>query len=104
MWQLLHDIPPGARRGASAGVFVKILKPRRISSDKRDVSSARSPRGFSGNSQAATIVALAAMSGPLILIREPARGSAAREHAVTDDSSMKAIANRRAGPANGSFR
>ena len=66
MWQLLHDIPPGASRGVSCGVFVKILKPRLISSDSGDVSSEASASGVLGNSHAATIVALAAMSGPFI--------------------------------------
>ena len=36
MWQLVHDMPPGARRGASAGVLVNSRKPRRISSDNRE--------------------------------------------------------------------
>src|SRR5439155_25383652 len=67
MWQLLHDIPPGASRGASCGVFVKILKPRLTSSDNRYVSSEVSAGGVFGTAIAATIVALAAMSGPFIL-------------------------------------
>src|SRR6185436_13309436 len=67
IWQLLHDIPPGASRGTSRGVSVKILKPRLISSDSGNgPSAAASASGVFGNSQAVTIVALAAMSGPFI--------------------------------------
>ena len=68
MWQLLHDMPPGASRGVSCGVFVKILKPRLISPASGDVSSEASASGVLGNSHAATIVALAAMSGPFIRV------------------------------------
>src|SRR4051812_31254662 len=55
-WQLVHDMPPGARCGASAGVFVNSRKPRRISSDSGDLSSEASVSGFLGTSHAATIV------------------------------------------------
>jgi hypothetical protein len=67
MWQLLHDIPPGARCGASTGVFVKSLNPLRISCDCRESSSDVSVNGFFGNSHAATIVTFDATSGPFIL-------------------------------------
>ena len=83
MWQLLHDIPPGASRGASCGVFVKILKPRLTSSDNRDVSSEVSARGVFGTSHAATIVAHAAMSGPFIFAPFVVRRPGMREHATT---------------------
>ena len=82
MWQWLHDIPPGASRGASRGVFVKILKPRLISSDNGDVSSEASTSGVFGNSQAATIVALAAMSGPFIFAPLAVCRRGAHEHAT----------------------
>ena len=59
-------MPPGASRGASAGVFVKILKPRRISSESREVSTVLSTSGFRGNSHAAFIVTVAAISGPVV--------------------------------------
>src|SRR5947207_14314190 len=85
-------MPPGASRGASAGVLVKILKPRRISSESREASSFSSMRGFRGNSHAAFIVTVAAISGPVIAIRgaagDTAGCSAGREHAAADASSV----------------
>src|SRR5439155_23891522 len=82
---------PGASRAASPGVLVKILKPRRISSDSREASSCSSMRGFRGYSHAAFIVTVAAMSGPVIAIRGAIGGaggcSAGREHAAVDTSS-----------------
>src|SRR5262249_55450058 len=83
MWQLLQDIPPGASRGASFGVLTNSLKPRRISSDNREESSVRSTSGFFGNSHAATIVAVDAISGPLIFIGDDGSGSGL-EHAASD--------------------
>src|SRR5262245_52593183 len=83
MWQFVHDMPPGARRGASAGVFVNSLNPRRISSESFDLSSVLSVSGLWGNSQAAFMLIEAAMSGPVILIGDGDGGSAAgRLHAA----------------------
>src|SRR5262245_2320980 len=83
-------MPPGANRGASAGVFVKMRKPRRISSDSRELSSVLSSRGLCGYCHAAFIVMLAAMRGPVILIGEGegegeggGDGSPAREQATS---------------------
>src|SRR5438477_12390474 len=75
-------MPPGARCGASPGVLVKSLKPRRTSSDKREASSFSSVNGFFGNSHAAFVVTVAAISGPAIAIADPAGFSAGRAHAV----------------------
>jgi hypothetical protein len=61
-------------------VFVNSLNPLLTSSDRGDLSSEASRSGFLGNSHAATIVALAAMSGPLIFGPVAATGSGAREH------------------------
>jgi len=76
MWQFVQDIPPGARLGASAGVFVNSRKPRLISSDSGDVSSEASS-GFFGIAHAATIVALEAISGPAIFGPVEAAGAGA---------------------------
>jgi len=81
-WQLLHDIRPGASRGATDGVLVNNLNPRRISSESGDLSSDGSTSGFFGNSHAVTIVVLAAMRGPVIFGPAAVGGSGAREHAA----------------------
>src|SRR6185503_4659610 len=87
MWQFVHDMPPGAKRGASAGVFVNSLNPRRISSDSFELSSVLSASGLRGNSQPAFMLIEAAMSEPAILIGEGGGGSAAgRLHAVKASS------------------
>src|SRR4029434_4979761 len=87
MWQFVHDMPPGARRGASAGVFVNSLNPRRISSESFELSSVLSVSGFRGISQAAFMLIEAAMSGPVILIGDGGGGSAAgRSHAAKASS------------------
>src|SRR6185369_13712201 len=83
MWQFVHDMPPGARRGASTGVFVNSLNPRRISSESFELSSVLSVSGLRGNSQAAFMLMEAAMSGPVIVIGDGTGGSAAgRPHAI----------------------
>src|SRR5262249_11797893 len=64
-WQLLQDIFPGANRGASCGVFVKIRKPHRISFESFESSSVASVSGFFGISHAVAIVVREEMSGPL---------------------------------------
>ena len=69
-------MPPGASFGASCGVFVNRRKPRRISCDSFELSSAWSVSGFFGNSHAAFIETVAAMSGPVIGTREPAGAGA----------------------------
>jgi hypothetical protein len=99
MWQLLHDILPGASRGASTGVFVKSLKPRLISSDSGALSSDASASGFLGNSHAATMVTLAAISGPVILMGDGvAVGSDAREQAAIASATVRSmLVRRRAG-------
>src|SRR4029077_14601349 len=51
-WQLLQEILLGVNRAASAGVFVKIRNPHRISLDNGDVSNVESVSGFLGTSQA----------------------------------------------------
>ena len=71
-------------------MFVKILKPRLISSDNGNVSSVTSTSGVSGNSHAATIVMLAAMSGPVIFGPVTAPGSGAEEHAAPPRSATVA--------------
>src|SRR5215510_3713580 len=87
MWQFVHDMPPGARRGASPGVLVNSLNPRRTSSESFDLSSVLSVRGLLGNSQAAFMLIEAAISGPVILIGDAIGGSAAgRSHAVKASS------------------
>src|SRR6267142_1843340 len=93
MWQLVHAMPPGASRGASAGVLVNRRKPRRISSDNRDVSSVVSSSGFRGNSQAAFIETVAAISGPVIGTRGDAAlgGSGCRAHAAAAISVSRLI-------------
>src|SRR5262245_24304318 len=83
MWQFVHDIPPGARCGASVGVFVKRRNPRRISSESFDLSRVLAVSGFCGNSQPAFIDMFAAISGPAILIGDAGGGGAAgRSHAM----------------------
>src|ERR1041384_711548 len=83
-------MPPGARRGAPAGLLVTSRKPRRISSDSRELSSVVSVRGFLGNSHPAFIETVAAMSGPVIGNRGPAAPaagfSAGRARAATSSS------------------
>src|SRR5437762_2797829 len=59
-------MPPGASFGASVGVLVNSRNPRRISSDRRELSSVLSVSGFRGNSHPAFIDTVAAMSGPVI--------------------------------------
>src|SRR5215510_14833779 len=87
MWQFVHDMPPGASRGASAGVFVNSLNPRRISSESFELSSVLSVSGVRGNSQPAFMLIEAAMRGPVILIGYGTGGSAAgRSHAVNASS------------------
>src|SRR6266516_2845379 len=93
-------MPPGASRGASAGVLVKILKPRRISSESREASSFSSMRGFRGNSHAAFIVTVAAISGPVIAIR----GAAGREHAAADASRVIMKVRLKADPTGSVWR
>jgi hypothetical protein len=60
---------------------VNSRNPRLISSDSRDVSSDASS-GFLGNAHAATIVALAAISGPAIFGPVAAAGAGACEQAA----------------------
>src|SRR4030095_690254 len=90
MWQFVHDMPPGARRGASAGVFVNSLNPRRISSESFELSSVLSVSGFRGISQAAFMLIEAAMSGPVILIGDGGGSSAAGRSHATKTSSVSA--------------
>jgi hypothetical protein len=66
MWQLLQDMPPGARCGASTGVFVKMRNPRLISCDSLESSSVASMVGSFGYTHAAFMVSADAMSGPAI--------------------------------------
>jgi hypothetical protein len=70
-------------------VFVKILKPRLISSDNGNASREGSSSGVLGNSHAATIVALAAMSGPFIFA---AGRPDVREHATARGATRRSTA------------
>src|SRR5437870_3205693 len=97
-------MPPGASRGASAGVFVKSLKPRLISSDSRDASSFGSTSGFRGNSHAAFIVTLAAISGPVMVMADAAGCSAGRAHAAADATSTIMKVRLKADPTSSVWR
>jgi hypothetical protein len=82
-WQLLQDIRPGAKAGASAGVLVKSLKPHRMSADSFESSRLLSVSGFFGKSHAVTIVVRAGMSGPTRGTPDEVVGTGARAQPLT---------------------
>src|SRR4051812_17200014 len=85
-------MPPGASFGASVGVLVNSRNPRRISSDRRELSSVLSVSGFWGNSHPAFIDTVAATSGPVIGNRGVAASaagfSAGRAQAAASSNAM----------------
>ena len=85
-WQLLQVILLCVNWAASAGVFVKMRKPQRMSADNRESSSVRSDSGLRGTSHAVTIVVADGINGPARGTPEDVLSEASREQPAIPSS------------------
>src|SRR5262249_4898859 len=83
-WQLAQETLLGVKRGASAGVLVKIRYPHRMSLESFESSSVRSASGFLGISHAVTIVVREEISGPLSILDARPGPCEPKEQPATD--------------------